>query len=286
MGYSGNPTDGSKLEEDESVISSVISPAMIAFLAISFYNVMELNVIIFSSFKRRRGLYFWSFLAATNGIAPHSIGFLLKNLTKSNTYILYITLVAVGWVPMVTGQSLVLYSRLHLIFRNPFWLRMVLAMIIFNACVLHIPIIILMYGSNATPVNSWTPVYQIYERVQVTIFCLQELIISGIYIKTCYSFFDAENSIYGNAVRKMRRHLLVVNVFIILLDIPILVLEYTDNYDLQTVYKAFVYSLKLKMEFRILNELMDMTHKRARDDGDMFNNSSSMRIQDVPSTQK
>ncbi|KAG7284850.1 hypothetical protein NEMBOFW57_009465 [Staphylotrichum longicolle] len=151
-------------------------------------------------------------------------------------------------------------------------------MIIFNACVLHVPIIILMYGSNASPVNSWTPVYQIYERVQVTIFCLQELIISGIYIKTCYSFFDAENSIYGNAVRKMRHHLLVVNVFIILLDIPILVLEYTDNYDLQTVYKAFVYSLKLKIEFRILNELIDMMHKRARDDGDMFNNSSSMRI--------
>ncbi len=173
MGYSGNPTDGSG-GDGETELSSVISPAMIAFLAISFYNVLELDVIIFSSFKRRRGLYFWSFLAATNGIAPHSIGFLLKNLMNSHTYILYITLVAVGWVPMVTGQSLVLYSRLHLIVRNPFWLRMVLAMIIFNACVLHIPIIILMYGSNASAVNSWTPVYQIYERVQVTIFCLQE----------------------------------------------------------------------------------------------------------------
>ena len=284
MGYSGNPTDGSS--DDETDLSSVISPAMVAFLAISFYNVLELDVIIFSSFKRRRGLYFWSFLAATNGIAPHSIGFLLKNLINSHTYILYITLISVGWVPMVTGQSLVLYSRLHLIVRNPFWLRMVLAMIIFNACVLHIPIIILMYGSNASAVNSWTPVYQIYERVQVTIFCLQELVISGIYIKTCYSYFDAENSIYGDAVRKMRRHLLLVNVFIILLDVPILVLQYTDNYDLQTVYKAFVYSLKLKMEFRILNQLMDMTHKRARDDVDMFNNSSSMRIQDAPSMQK
>jgi len=284
MGYSGNPTDGSS--DDETELSSVISPAMVAFLAISFYNVLELNVIIFSSFKRRRGLYFWSFLAATNGIAPHSIGFLLNNLINSHTYILYITLISVGWVPMVTGQSLVLYSRLHLIVRNIFWLRMVLAMIIFNACVLHIPIIILMYGSNASAFNSWTPVYQIYERVQVTIFCLQELVISGVYIKTCYSYFDAENSIYGDAVRKMRRHLLLVNVFIILLDVPILVLQYTDNYDLQTVYKAFVYSLKLKMEFRILNQLMDMTHKRARDDVDMFNNSSSMRIQDAPSMQK
>ncbi len=210
MGYSGNDGSGSD-------VSASISPAMIAFLAISFYNVIELNVIIFSSFKRRQGLYFWAFLAATNGIAPHSIGFMLKNLLGSHTFILYITLVSVGWVPMVTGQSLVLYSRLHLIFRNQLGLRLVLAMIITNAIVLHIPIIILMYGSNASAVNTWTHPYEIYEKVQVTMFCIQELIISAIYIRTCYSYFDAESGIYGDAVRKMRRHLLIVNIFIILL---------------------------------------------------------------------
>ncbi|KAG7287023.1 hypothetical protein NEMBOFW57_006523 [Staphylotrichum longicolle] len=277
MGYSGNPTTGGS---DESAVIASISPAMIAFLAVSFYNVIELNVIIFSSFKRRHGLYFWSFLAATNGIPPHSIGFLLKNLLGSHTFGLYITLVSIGWVPMVTGQSLVLYSRLHLILRNPVLLRMILGMIIFNAIVLHVPIIILMYGANSSAVNSWTHPYEIYEKVQVTMFCLQELIISGVYIKTCYSFFDAEKSLYGDAVRKMRRHLLVVNIVIILLDVPILVLEYADLYDLQTVYKAFVYSVKLKMEFRILNQLMDMTHKRAREDLDLFDNSSDVRMHD------
>jgi hypothetical protein len=277
MGYSGNPTTD---DSSESAVIASISPAMIAFLAVSFYNVIELNVIIFSSFKRRSGLYFWSFLAATNGIPPHSIGFLLKTLLGSHTFGLYITLVSIGWVPMVTGQSLVLYSRLHLILRNPLLLRMILGMIIFNAIVLHVPIIILMYGSNSSAVNSWSHPYEIYEKVQVTMFCVQELIISGVYIKTCYSFFDAEKSIYGDAVRNMRRHLLVVNVLIILLDIPILALEYSDLYDLQTVYKAFVYSVKLKLEFRILNQLMDMTHKRAREDLDMFENSSGIRMQD------
>jgi hypothetical protein len=182
---------------------------------------------------------------------------------------------------MVTGQSLVLYSRLHLIFRNPFWLRIVLAMILTNAFILHVPIIILMYGSNSSANNSWAPVYGIYERVQVTIFCLQELIISGIYIKTCYSFFNTENSLYGDAVRKMRHHLLLVNVVVILLDIPILILEYTGLYDLQTAYKSFVYSVKLKMEFRILNQLMDMT--RAQNDMErLFHNSSSIQIHDGP----
>jgi len=182
---------------------------------------------------------------------------------------------------MVTGQSLVLYSRLHLIFRNPLWLRRVLAMILTNAFVLHVPIIILMYGSNSSADNSWAPVYDIYEKVQVTMFCLQEFIISAIYVKTCYSFFDTENSLYGDAVRKMRRHLLLVNIIVILLDVPILVLEYTGLYELQTAYKAFVYSAKLKMEFRILNQLMDMT--RAQHDTKMdrrLHNSLSVQIHD------
>jgi len=277
MGYAGSPADGGGGD------GPALTATIIAFTALSLYNAVELNVIIFSSFKRRRGLYFWSFLAATNGIFPHSIGFLLKNVLNSHTFGFYITLVAIGWVPMVTGQSLVLYSRLHLIFRNPFWLRMVLAMILTNAFVLHVPIIILMYGANSSHDNSWVPVYDIYEKVQVTMFCLQEFIISAIYVKTCYSFFDTENSLYGDAVRKMRRHLLLVNVIVILLDVPILVLEYTGLYDLQTAYKAFVYSVKLKLEFRILNQLMDMT--RVQHDTHMdrrFRHSSNVQIHDAP----
>jgi hypothetical protein len=278
MGYSGNPTTG------DSNGSAPLSAAIVSFMVLSLYNAIELDVIIFSTFKHRRGLYFWSFVAATNGIVPHSIGFLLKNVLNSHTFGLYITLVAIGWVPMVTGQSLVLYSRLHLIFWNTFWLHMVLAMIIFNAFVLHVPIIILMYGANSSAANSWTYPYDIYEKVQVTIFCLQELIISAIYIKACFSFFDTEHRLYGDAVRKMRRHLLMVNVVVILLDIPILILEYTGMYNLQTAYKAFVYSVKLKMEFRILNRLIEMT--RARDDMDRFHNSSSIQMHGVPIAQK
>lgn len=279
MGYSGNPETGSP-------DSKAISAAIIAFLALSLYNSIELDVIILTLFKRQRGLYFWSFVTATNGIVPHSIGFMLKNILNSHQFGLYITLVAVGWVPMVTGQSLVLYSRLHLLLWNTLYLRLVLAMIIINAIVLHIPIIILMYGANSSPENSWVNPYIVYEKVQVTVFFLQELIISGLYIKACFSFFDTEDSMYGNAVHKMRRHLLLVNVLVILLDIPILCLEYTDIYDLQTAYKAFVYSVKLKMEFQILNQLVEMT--RSRDDVDPLQNenASSIWMQDGSSSQR
>jgi hypothetical protein len=81
----------------------------------------------------------------------------------------------------------------------------------------------------------------------------------------------------------MRHHLLLINVVVIILDIPILILEDTGLYDLQTAYKSFVYSVKLKMEFRILNQLVDMT--RAQHDMDRrFHNSSSIQIYDGPTT--
>ncbi|OAA43599.1 integral membrane protein [Metarhizium rileyi] len=274
MGYSGNPGTGPANSGDAILV-------IVAFVALALYNAMELNVIIFSTFRRFKGLYFWSFVAATNGIIPHSIGFLLKNVVGSHNYGVYITLVAIGWVPMVTGQSLVLYSRLHLIFWNKLYLRIVLGIIIVNAITLHTPIIILMYGSNSSPDNSWVHPYVIYEKIQVTMFFLQELIISAIYIKSCFAFFDVQDSLYGDGVPRMRRHLLWVNVFVILLDIPILCLEYTDFYDLQTAYKALVYSVKLKMEFRILNRLVEMTSERH--DVNPFHDGSSLQIRHVSS---
>jgi hypothetical protein len=233
-------------------------------MGISLYNVIELNVLILTTFKTRRSLYFWSFLAATNGIAPHTVGFLLKNLMLSKNFVLYITLVSIGWVFMVSGQSLVLYSRLHLIFWNQFYLKLVLAMIVTNAVVLHIPIIILMYGSNSSSSdeNPWVHTYKIYEKIQVTIFFLQELIISAIYIKACSSFFGTEGLLHRKGVRRMRKHLLLVNVIIILLDIPILVLEFANFYDFQTTYKALVYSIKLKLEFKLLNNLVEVAQGR------------------------
>lgn len=274
MGYSGNPGSGATDHGDAIY-------AIVAFVALAIYNALELNVVIFSTFKRFKGLYFWSFVAATNGIIPHSLGFLLKNVIGSHNYGIYITLVAIGWVPMVTGQSLVLYSRLHLVFWNQTYLRLVLGMIITNAIVLHIPIIILMYGANSSANNSWVQPYVVYEKIQVTMFFLQELIISAIYIKSCFSFFSLQDSLYGDAVKRMRRHLLWVNIFVILLDIPILCLEYTDFYDMQTAYKALVYSVKLKMEFRILNRLVEMTNERH--DVDPFRDSSTVQIQHVSS---
>lgn len=250
-------------------ISYPIALTLIAFLAIAMYNVVELTLVIFTTFKRRNGLYFYSLIVATWGIIPYGVGFFLKFYALASSTALYITLIAVGWPCMITGQSLVLYSRLHLITRSTVGgYRWVLIMIIVDAIICHIPIIVLLYGANSSNPAAFLSPYSIYEKVQITIFFIQEVIISGIYVYKTTTLLRSEGNIRGRNSRMVMTHLVWVNLMIIALDITLLAIEYAGYYDIQTTYKAAVYSVKLKMEFSILNRLLDLFQGRIQDSSD------------------
>ena len=86
---------------EEQVLSRPTTEAglclMVAFFAVAGYNALEIFFSIFEIFKRRRGLYFWSMLAATLGIP--------LNVTFSITSIF--TLIPV--IPSVIGYLLGYY---------------------------------------------------------------------------------------------------------------------------------------------------------------------------------
>ncbi|KAH8803370.1 hypothetical protein F5884DRAFT_506204 [Xylogone sp. PMI_703] len=239
-----------------------LAATAVAFISITIYNFIELNFIIFATFKRHSGLYFWSFIAATWALAPQAVGLLLKDLSLSRNPYIYITLLLVSWPVMVTGQSLVLYSRLHLVVSNRTILRSVLTMIIFNAIICHVPAIFLLYIIQSSPQESYLVAYAIHERIQVTIFFVQECTISGLYIWKTVKLRKLENGIhsYGSA-RRIMLHLLIVNIIVILLDTTIITLEFIGLYYIQTTWKAMVYSVKLKLEFSILNKLVQLFHE-------------------------
>ncbi|KAH6873853.1 hypothetical protein B0T10DRAFT_610952 [Thelonectria olida] len=238
----------------------VVATVIVVFISIALYNVLELNFILFATFKKRSGLYFWSFLIATWGIAPNAVGYLLKSLALTNISNLYATLIIVGWCTMVTGQSVVLYSRLHLVMQNPTRLRTVLAMIIFNAIVLHVPVIVLVYGANSANPGPFIGPYSVYEKLQLTVFFVQETIISGLYIWETTKLLKAERDIRGKTgPKRVMNHLIYVNIIVMLLDVTIVALEFANYYDVQTGYKPLVYSIKLKLEFSILNRLVELT---------------------------
>jgi len=243
-------------------ISVSLASAVVAFLAIAFYNVIELTAIIFTTFRRRSGLYFYSLLVAAWGIIPYGMAFVTKFFLDTTSTMVVPTLVMIGWPAMVTGQSLVLYSRLHLIARGTVaggkW---VLVMICVNAIIGHLPIAPLIYGANSKHPERFITPYSIYEKIQVSIFFLQEVIISSIYLWRTWTLIRSEGQT-RRAWHKVMKHLIWVNVTIIVLDITLLAFEYAGLYVLQVTYKAAVYSIKLKMEFSILNRLLDLFQGR------------------------
>ena len=101
---------------------------------LSLYNAIELLTLIFLTFKRRAGLYFWSILLASFGILPYCLGWLVTYFDLTHDYVGMI-IETVGWVLVISGQSVVLYSRLHLILTDVFILRTVLAVIIINGLI-------------------------------------------------------------------------------------------------------------------------------------------------------
>jgi hypothetical protein len=135
-------------------------------------------------------------------------------------------------------------------------------MIIFNAVICHVPTIVLAAGANISNLKVFVLGYSIYERVQVTIFFIQEVTISGLYISETVKLLRPGGNIQLKRARRVMSNLIFVNIIIIMLDITILALEYLGLYNIQTSYKAFAYSIKLKLEFSILNRLVEFTQSR------------------------
>ncbi|KAJ4293612.1 hypothetical protein N0V90_008895 [Kalmusia sp. IMI 367209] len=255
----------------------VNSLVIASFTTIAWYNVLELTVLIQTFFKRRAGFYYYSLLVATYGIFIHCLGQFLKfyhindNGSKS-TDIGYTVIAFSGWCAMVTGQSIVLYSRLHLVVQAH-WVRWVLIYIIVDGVVLHGVTGVLTFltncSSNPAP---YIPVYSVVEKIQVTMFFVQECVLSGIYIwktsmmlRTEGPLFNAKENVRGSRGRKVLMHTLLMSAFIIVLDITTLGLEFAGLYDIQTSYKGAVYSVKLKIEFTILNQLMNLVRGALRE---------------------
>lgn len=231
--------------------------AIAAFIAVAWYNVAELNIQVFLTFKRHRGLYFWSLIISSYGCVLHALGFLLKFFGLTTNVYISVTIITIGWYCMVTGQSIVLYSRLHLVVRERNVLRGVLAMIIIDAICFHIPTTVLTYGSNTLANGHFLTAFNIFEKLQMTGFCVQEFIISGIYV---WATLRLLRPVYSGRTRKVMMQLIWINLIIIGMDVLLLVMEYAGEYDIEATLKAMVYSIKLKLEFAVLNQLMSLAN--------------------------
>lgn len=240
--------------------SFAVKAAIIFFSGLSMYNVIELVVLIFFTFSKFSGLYFYSLLASSICVLPYSLGFLFKFLmiTTGNARWLAVTFITIGWYGMVTGQSVVLWSRLHLLVdhgeRGQWTLRWTKWMIIIDAIILHIPTTVLTYGSNGDiRTNAFVTGYDIMEKIQMCGFFLQEVILSALYITQAAKLLKTS---MRDDSKRFFVQLLGINVIIIIMDIGLLATEAASLYLYETIIKGTIYSIKLKLEFAILGKLI------------------------------
>ncbi|KAI0395690.1 hypothetical protein F5Y17DRAFT_183655 [Xylariaceae sp. FL0594] len=246
--------------ETEPIINKVplsIEMVMAGCFGIAVYNSLEVYISVFQTFRRRNGLYFWSAMLANTGIPLVSISTLLRFFDvapigpMTAIYIL-------GWWLMVTGQSFVLYSRMHLVIHDPRQLRWLLCMIIASFLVLQLStsVLFLYINFERHPSHGAIVAFDVIEKVQIVGFTLQESFLSGLYVYEASSTLKPIAITKGERVRKLFREIIALCVVVIALDISLVITQYTDHFHVQTAYKPVVYSIKLKVEAFVLNNLI------------------------------
>ncbi|CAG8060076.1 unnamed protein product [Penicillium salamii] len=230
----------------------------IAMFSISGAGALEVVVSIFESFKKYRGLYFWSMQIAAWGIFVHAITSQARLMGQASNLAMTVPF-AISWICMVTGQAMVLYSRLHLVVNDVRHIRWVLWMIIVNFVILHAPMTGLFFCINLGGTECVLPA-QIYDRLQIVGFAVQDIVICTIYIREALKALKPIFAIRGRSGRRVIHWLLFVNACGIILDLLTIVTEF--KYHNMTVgFKVLAYCIKLKLEFFALTQLRDLTRR-------------------------
>lgn len=77
------------------------------------------------------------------------------------------------------------------------------------------------------------------------------------------------------SLRKLFIHLIIVNVAVLAFDITLIAVQFSGHYEIQTTYKTAIYSIKLKIEFSVLNRLVNLLQHK-----NLFGDAAT-RCQDV-----
>lgn len=225
---------------------------IVSMFSIGAYNALETGITTFDVFRRYRGLYFWSMQAASWGILLHALPAMARLVSRGPNLPLSV-LFMIGWCAMVTGQAMVLYSRLYLVVVDIRRFRWVAWMIALNSLVFCIPMTALFLSLQKGNAHL-ARVAVVYDRIQLASFCIQDMILCGIYLYEAVRVFTHLVQTRGSEGRKVITHLICVNVFVVLMNVLLLVSEYRMHY-IQVSFKTVVYSIKLKLEFSVLNRL-------------------------------
>ncbi|KAI1311642.1 hypothetical protein F5Y03DRAFT_284954 [Xylaria venustula] len=249
-------------------VSLSLAVVLSGLFAISEYNVLEIFVFIFRTFRRRRGLYFCSAICANLGIMLTSLFCFLRSFNIAPSGLMAMA-IDIGWWMMVSGQSLMLYSRLHLVICDPRKLRWLLVMIFAVFVFIQIPVGALFILDNYKK-STVSVAFDAMEKTQLVVITVQESILSGMYLYEWARTRKELEITKGQRVRALYHELIILFVVVVALDVSLMVLQFLDLFEVQTAYKPLVYSVKLKVETYVLNNLVNLVLSKDSFPNDAF----------------
>jgi hypothetical protein len=105
---------------------------------------------------------------------------------------------------------------------------------------------------------AWQRIQVPMEKTKIVIFSVQEIVITCFYVHAAYSYLQGR-FMTKNKARNAMLLLLMVQLVIIAVDIAIVGLDFLGHTKLKVIVHSFVYSIKLELEFVILNQLIEMS---------------------------
>lgn len=223
------------------------------------------------------------------------------NIWKDHTAA--ITLIYLTWAIMVVPQSWVLYSRLHLVVNDTRKLNILMIVLGFTSVILSVPTIItgilLVSIGSVNPDNpgheknimtcplttvthikqtshpSLSKAYSIWSRLEMTIFFVQETSMNAVYIWQARRLLHSSSVLTPPGTSKrtlVLHHLIASNLLVIILDAALLGIQFASFFNLQGSFKPLVYGIKLKVEFAILNRLVQSVQRERKGSGDSSGN--------------
>jgi hypothetical protein len=231
------------------------------------FNALETFILVFLTFKRYGGVYFWSLLITATAILVAALFNLLVFFSLSAPNYGLVSMAVIGWWFYIPGQSIVLWSRLHLVIASRKILRGTLWMIIISTIVFIIPttvLVLLQASPDAPPAD--THAYYIMEVTQVTGIFLQELFIAGLYM---WKSIQLSMLVVERQKQIILFQVFAINIAIVVMDLAILIPQYLHQREIQVMIKTLVYSIKLKLELVVLNKMVNFVTIAQTDEGNL-----------------
>jgi hypothetical protein len=196
-----------------------------------------------------------SILSSTCGTVVIASSHILNHFGNAPTVSLVLD--STSWIFMVTGFACVLYSRLHVIYKNRRVLRCCLAVILVNAILCH-PIVIV--GSIYSGVHK--NLILRFGFYLDGVFVLQEIGLGGCYIFFFLKFVKGFQN--EPDAESMLRKLIIAECIVFCIDTVSIGLLYAEFYVPREAITPFCYAVKLKVEFFILNLLVRYSQRHHR----------------------